>query len=121
MKKTSRFAYQCTAVLAIGIGMLGVILPILPTTPFLLIALWAASKSSPRLENWLLTHKRYGPLLKAWQERQAIPKTAKWLACSMMTFSWIILWQTGRHFSILIICALVFIAVGAYIATRPSN
>jgi hypothetical protein len=101
--------------------MLGVVLPILPTTPFLLIALWAASKSSPQLESWLLNHKRYGPLLVAWRERQAIPKSAKWLACSMMTISWLILWQAERHISVLIICAIIFVLVALYIFTRPNT
>jgi uncharacterized membrane protein YbaN (DUF454 family) len=101
--------------------MLGVVLPILPTTPFLLIALWAASKSSPQLENWLLNHKRYGLLLVAWRERQAIPKSAKWLACSMMAISWLILWQAQRSWTVLMVCGLIFVLVAIYILSRPSS
>ena len=120
MKRTRRFAYLCIAMGSIGVGMLGIILPILPTTPFLLVALWATGKSSPRLEAWLLEHKRYGPLLTAWRQRQAIPTTAKWFACTMMLLSGLILWQTGWSILTLIICGLMFIAVACYILTRPS-
>lgn len=65
--------YRTLAVLATGLGMVGVILPLLPTTPFLIVAVWAAGKSSPRLELWLLEHPQFGPLLKGWRDRGAIP------------------------------------------------
>jgi hypothetical protein len=59
----------------------------MPTTVFLLIALWAFSKSSPRFHDWLYNHPRFGPALRAWREEHAIPGTAKGLALAMMALS----------------------------------
>ena len=59
--------------LNVGLGMLGTILPIMPTTVFLLVALWSFSKSSPYFHDWLYTHPRFGPTLKVWRDERAIP------------------------------------------------
>ena len=56
-----------------AVGIVGAFLPVLPTTPFLLLALACFSRSSPRLETWLLTHPKFGAPLRAWRERGAIP------------------------------------------------
>jgi uncharacterized membrane protein YbaN (DUF454 family) len=60
---------------------------VLPTTPFLLVAAWAGSKGWPQLEAWLLAHPRWGPGLRRWRDRGAVPRRAKWAAIVMMTAS----------------------------------
>ena len=63
--------------LAIALGTLGVFLPLLPTTPFILLAAWCFSRSSPRFHHWLLYRSWFGPYLRHWQQHKAMPPGAK--------------------------------------------
>lgn len=63
-----------------GLGFVGLFLPVLPTVPFLIVAAAAFARSSRRLEAWLLEHRQFGPLIRAWRETGAIPRRAKLLA-----------------------------------------
>jgi uncharacterized protein len=67
-----RILYLCLGWLMVATGIVGAFLPVLPTTPFLLVALWCFSKSSPKLESWLLSHPKFGPSLRNWREKGAI-------------------------------------------------
>lgn len=71
----------------VGLGMAGAVLPVLPTTPFLLVAAWAFARSSRRLRTWLYGHPRFGPTLVAWHEHRAVPRRAKVAAISLMVLS----------------------------------
>lgn len=71
----------------LGLGILGVILPGMPTTVFIILAGYCWAKSSRRFYQWLLNHKIFGKMLIDWQERRAMPKVAKYIAWSMMAFS----------------------------------
>ncbi|MDB5859445.1 MAG: hypothetical protein JWQ76_3134 [Ramlibacter sp.] len=73
--------------LCILLGIVGIILPVMPTVPFLLVAAWAASRSSPRLHHWLHTHPRFGVPLRNWEDAQVVPRSAKWIATVMMSAS----------------------------------
>jgi uncharacterized protein len=61
----------------VGLAGIGVFLPILPTTPFLLVAAGCFAKSSPRLHQKLLANKTFGPMIFHWQTSRSIPKRAK--------------------------------------------
>ncbi|AUD79481.1 DUF454 domain-containing protein [Kangiella profundi] len=112
--------FRALAIMATGLGMVGVVLPLLPTTPFLIVAVWAAGKSSPRLELWLLEHPQFGPLLKGWRDKGAIPVFAKYLAGLMLTSSWLVLWLLNMKTEVLIFLAVFFSALMAYIISRPN-
>lgn len=122
MLKTGKIIiYRIIAAIALILGILGAFLPLLPTTVFLIIALWAANRSSPKLQKWLLQHPRFGPVLNNWQNHRIIPKKAKILACSMMTVSFIWfafqqppLWQ-------LLGLAITLIAIMIYLIRHPSS
>jgi uncharacterized protein len=79
--------WRVGAFLALGLGAIGIVLPVLPTVPFLILSAWSASKGWPALEKWLLSHEKYGPHIRNWRERGAVPRKAKWLATSMMAAS----------------------------------
>ncbi|MCO4745244.1 MAG: YbaN family protein [Proteobacteria bacterium] len=72
-----------------AIGLVGVILPVLPTTPFMLLALWAFSRSSRRFHVWLYTHHLFGPPLQTWHLYRVIPSKVKVFAISIMSVSWL--------------------------------
>jgi hypothetical protein len=106
---------------AVALGFVGVFLPVLPTTPFLLVAAWAFARSSPRLSAWLEAHRRFGQFLRDWREHRAIPVRAKLLAAAGMTASWfVLLWRTDGWLAPALGGALM-LAVASYVLTRPSG
>jgi hypothetical protein len=68
------------------------VLPLLPTTPFVLLAAFCFSRASQRYEQWLLTHPRFGPMVRDWRDHHAVPLAAKRLAWAMMTVSSVTAW-----------------------------
>lgn len=74
-----------------GLGVVGVFLPVLPTTPFMILAASCFAKSSKRFHLWLMNHPTFGKLLQDWEQRRAIPRYAKYLAWTMMTLSCVML------------------------------
>lgn len=117
----SRLAWCGLTYGCIGLGTAGMVLPLLPTTPFLLLAAWAAPKGSPRLARWLHDHPRFGPSLLAWRERRAIPRRAKVLAPLLLAASWMMLWASGVPLPGLVASGLLFVAVAGYVLSRPAS
>ena len=115
-----RGAYQALGLLALGLGILGAFLPLLPTTPFLLLAAGCFAKGNPKWEARLLAHPKYGPLIVAWREHGAIPLQAKRLAVGLLCLSalsgWWMLQGPWRALP-----AVVAVVVGSWILTRPST
>lgn len=66
------------------LGAIGAVLPLLPTTPFVLVAAWCFARSSPRLHQWLLDSQLFGPILRNWEENRCVPLRAKITALVMM-------------------------------------
>lgn len=92
-RRLSRPVYLAIGWGCVGLGIAGAILPLLPTTPFLLVALWAFSRSSPAAAAWLRSHPRLGPYIVDWQDHGVIPLRAKVFAVAMMSasFAWLVL------------------------------
>ena len=67
----------------LALGVIGVFLPILPTTPFILLTAWCFSRSSPKFHQWLISHKHLGPIVKAWESEEGIPPHACYKAIAM--------------------------------------
>lgn len=117
-----RWAYLGLGMICTGVGIAGVILPGLPGTVFLLIALWAFSRSSERLSLWLFNHPRFGRTIRAWHAERAIPRPAKIAALSMMTVSFAgLLWLAGGLSLGPAAAGLSMALVGGWIATRPEG
>jgi uncharacterized membrane protein YbaN (DUF454 family) len=87
-----RVLWGTAGALALATGFVGIFLPVLPTTPFVLLAAFCLSRSSARAERWLLEHPRFGPMVRDWRERRAIPLRAKQLAWVMMSLTSVWAW-----------------------------
>lgn len=83
------------AYVALGLGILGVFLPGLPTTPFVLLAAWAAARGSRRLHQYLLGHRLFGPMVRDWQARGAVSRRAKRLATLTMALCAVVMFAAA--------------------------
>ena len=73
-----RWLLLAFAVLCLALSIIGIIVPGLPTTVFILMAAWAAARSSPRLYRWLWNHRLFGPSLRNWAQGGKVSRRAKW-------------------------------------------
>lgn len=103
----------------VGAATAGVILPLVPATPFLLLAAFAFARSSPRLETWLLGHPRFGPLITDWRTEGAIGRRPKTLALATMVATPGITWAVGGGATVLTIQLIVLSIVALFILSRP--
>lgn len=105
--------------LCLVLGVIGIALPVLPTTPFVLLAAFCFGKGSPRLRAWLTGHRRFGPMIEAWERTGGIPRRAKALACGMMSVTFLASAALGAALGVLVVQALLMGAGAAYVLTRP--
>ncbi|MBI3346588.1 MAG: YbaN family protein [Burkholderiales bacterium] len=111
--------WRSLALLSIALALAGVVLPVLPTVPFVLLAAWAAVKGWPALESWLLNHAHFGPAIRRWRDHGAVPRRAKWLASVMMTGSAVMLALTSLPLVAKIAVPAVMAAVAFWLWRRP--
>lgn len=104
---------------AVFLSVVGVFLPVLPTTPFVLLAAWCFLKSSQRAYEWLHSQPYLGPALRDWEERKAISRHTKIFAISMMIFSLALIWWKVAILPLKIGVSLLLGSVALFIATRP--
>ena len=90
-----RWLYLAFACVMLALGIIGIVLPGLPTTPFILLAAWAAARGSTRLHRWLIEHRTFGPLIRDWQAQGAVRRGNKWLATITMLACAVILLLTA--------------------------
>lgn len=105
---------------ALVLAGIGVVLPVLPTTPFVLVAAWAFTRGAPGLRARLDRHPRFGPLLSDWETRRAIPRSGKAAAVVGLAGSWTGMAFTVQGMLIPTLAGAVMLGVGAYVVTRPS-
>ncbi|MCR9071184.1 MAG: YbaN family protein [Alphaproteobacteria bacterium] len=118
----AKIGLQVFGAACLAIGVAGVILPGLPGTVFLLMALWAFSRSSHRLHLWLYNHPRFGAGLRAWHRHRVIPTRAKVAAVAAMTFaSAVLLISFPDHSWAAGLAIAVMALVAGWIVTRPGR
>lgn len=104
----------------VALGVVGAFLPLLPTTPFLLLAVACFTRSSPRLEAWLMNHPRFGPPLQDWRRSGAISRKAKIAAVSLMAASYaIFLFGTSPPLWRALLVLAILAGSSLFIVTRP--
>jgi len=79
-----RWLLTAFALLCLTLGLIGVVVPGMPTTVFILLAAWAAARSSTRLHAWLMHHRLFGPMLRDWEQGGLVSRKAKLSATLMM-------------------------------------
>ncbi|MEN2784953.1 YbaN family protein [Sphingomonas qilianensis] len=116
-----RAGWLALGLINVALGIIGAVLPLMPTTIFLIMAAACFARSSPRLEAWLLGHPRFGPTLRAWREQGAIPRRAKIAACTGITLGYAAFVLGARpHWPLAALVAAAMMACAAYILTRPA-
>lgn len=120
MKLVAIMLWRCLALVMVLVGFIGLLLPVMPTVPFLIVALWAASKGWPSLEEKLINHPKYGADIRAWRDTRSIRRRAKQAAIIMMAGGYVILWfiPTPPIWAKSIVGVILFI-VAIFIWTRP--
>lgn len=120
--QTKKFMLLMVGWFFVILGAIGLFLPVLPTTPFLLISLWAFSQSSERFHYWLYNHRTFGPPLQEWSKYGVIPLRAKIMAIATMTVSatLVIGFSSTPWYGLAAMIILMLIGAG-FILSRPSR
>ncbi len=118
MKKIVFFiiGYSC-----VGLALIGIFLPGIPTTPFLIVALWAFAKSSKKLHYWLLNHKKFGPTLSNWESHKVVPKKGKKLMVILQFFAVAIFHYTIQKTYLTVLLIFILIFTARYVLSLPSE
>ena len=117
-----RWPFLILGFLAVGVALIGVVVPLLPTTPFLIVAAWCFARSSQRFHDWLYGHRLFGKLLLDWDRHRIIPTWAKLCACTAMaaSFTYIALYR-DLPIWVLAVTAACLIAIAVYILSKPGR
>ena len=117
----ARWFYLSAGFLCVGLGLAGAVLPVLPTTPFMLVALFCFARSSKRFHDWLYHHRWFGPPLQRWRRHGVIPLRAKVFSVAAMlgSLTYLVGWSPAPPYVIWIAAGVM--AYGAwFILSRPS-
>ncbi|MGX9781697.1 TonB family protein [Janthinobacterium lividum] len=116
-----RWAWTAAGMLMVALGVIGAMLPVMPTTIFLILALACFSRASPRLEHWLLHHPRFGAPLRQWREHRAVSRRGKAMACLGMAIGFVAMCLGHPPWWVIAMVGAVEIAVLIYLLRRPEG
>ena len=114
-----RWAWWLLAYAALGLGIVGIVVPGLPTVPFVLLSAYAAARGSKRLHAWLLAHRRFGPMIRDWQAQGAVSRRAKWLATVMMAACAVVMFLTAPRAWMAATGTTIMAVVAVWLWCRP--
>ena len=121
LSRPVRWLLKAVAVISLALGVIGAFLPVMPTVPFVLLAAWAAARSSPRLSHWLETHPRMGPHIRDWRRGGVVRRSAKWTATVMMTGGAITMLYFVRPLWVPLSAIAIMATVGVWLWFRPEQ
>ena len=105
----------------VGLAFIGTFVPGIPTTIFLIVALWAFAKSSKKFHSWLLNHKRFGPILQNWESHKVVPRKAKILMVILQISAIIIFHYSLQNIYLTAILIITLVFVARYVLSLPSE
>ncbi len=105
----------------VGLAFIGTFVPGIPTTIFLIVALWAFAKSSKKFHSWLLNHKRFGPILQNWESHKVVPRKAKILMVILQISAVIIFHYSLQNIYITVLLIITLVFVARYVLSLPSE
>ena len=118
----SRGVFLILGLLCVGLGLLGAILPVLPTTPFMILALGCFARSSERFHDWLYSHPLFGPPLQQWDQHRVIPPIAKLASVTAMAISmYVVVMYSSAPWYALAAMGFFLMAAAGYILSKPSR
>ena len=107
--------------LCVGLASVGIFVPGIPTTPFLIVALWAFAKSSKKFHSWLINHKRFGLVLRNWESHKVVPKKAKILMIVLQISAVVMIQFSLNNYFITISLFAILFFVAWYVLSLPSK
>lgn len=107
---------------ALGLGIVGIVLPLIPTTPFILLAAWCFSRGSERMHGWLVDHRRFGPMVRDWERHGVVRTRAKVIATAVIVplVGSMALFTEAPTWTVLATVLLALFGLG-FVWTRPSR
>ncbi|HSD17285.1 MAG TPA: YbaN family protein [Thermomonas sp.] len=114
-----RVLWWLLAYTSLGLGIIGIVVPGLPTVPFVLLAAFAAARGSRRLHAWLLAHPQFGPLIRDWEREGAVSRRAKRLALGTMALCAAIMFLTAPEWWMAAIGTAFMAVVATWLWRRP--
>ena len=114
----TRWLWWLLAYASLGLAILGLFLPGLPTVPLVLLSAYAAARGSERLHGWLLAHPRFGPMIRDWERDGAVSRRGKWLAVLAMAISAAVMWWFAPLWAALLGSAIMT-CVAIWLWRRP--
>lgn len=118
-KHLVRVAWLALAYASLALAIIGIPLPGLPTTPFVLLAAFAADRGSPRLHGWLMRHRTFGPMIRSWERERAVSRRAKLLATGMMAASSAVMFAWGPGPRLAAMTTAIMAVVAIWLWRRP--
>ena len=120
-RSLTRLAWLALGAVSLGLGAVGVVLPLLPTTPFVILAAFAFARSAPSLHLWLMRNRTFGPIIADWQASGAIAPRYKGLALVMMSGALGLTVAMGLHGIVLTVQTICMAMAATFILSRPSR
>jgi uncharacterized protein len=114
-----RWAWWLLAYASLGLGIVGIVVPGLPTVPFVLLSAFAAARGSERLHAWLLAHRRFGPMIQDWQTQGAVSRRSKRLATITMIFCAAVMFLTAPKWWMAATGSAIMTVVALWLWRRP--
>jgi uncharacterized membrane protein YbaN (DUF454 family) len=114
----ARWIWLAVAYACLAVGLVGVVVPVLPTTPFVLLAAFAADRGSPRLHAWLMRHRVFGGVIRDWRASGAVARRPKVVATCAMAASVAVMAVTAPP-ALALAATVVIVAVAVWLWMRP--
>ncbi|MEW8505829.1 MAG: YbaN family protein [Candidatus Thiodiazotropha sp.] len=119
MFKPVRWGALILAYLFLALALVGIVVPGLPTVPFLLLSAWFAARGSQRLHRWLYQHPHFGKLLIDWEQQGAISRSSKIVAVVLILIAWLVMYLQISNLWVVAGMSLLLTGIVVFLLTRP--